>query len=193
VRALCETALTTVSAPEMFRYWLQARRINIGFLTRAQIDRYGNLNSTVIGDYERPKVRQPGGGGAPEIAGSCNEIFIVMRQSPKALVPTLHFRTSLGHGNDGKESQAFGLRTKGPTLLITDLCLMRPEPETFEFTVRSLHPGVTRDEVRKSSAWPVRFAEQVNETPSPTTVELETLRGLHARMEEGHQSQPASG
>ena len=186
---LCETALTTVSVPEMFRYWLQAGRINIGFLTGAQIDRYGNLNSTVIGDYAHPKVRLPGGGGAPEIATSCNEIFIVMRQSPKAFVPKLHFRTSLGHGTDGTERRSLGLRNKGPSLLVTDLCIMRPDPETFEFTVTSLHPGVAADEVRESCAWPVRFSTRVDGTPPPTHLELETLRELHARTAKMHEAE----
>src|SRR5271154_5333413 len=95
---LCETALATVSVPEMFRYWLQGGRITIGFLSGAQVDRFGNLNSTVIGDYHRPSVRLPGSGGATEIATSCGEIFIVMRQNKRSFVAELDFLTSLGHG-----------------------------------------------------------------------------------------------
>lgn len=186
---LCDSALTTVSVPEVFRYWLQAGRIHIGFLTGAQIDRYGNLNSTVIGSYEHPKVRLPGSGGAPEIALSCNEVFIIMRQSPKAFVAQLDFLTSLGHGTAGKKRKQFGVHTKGPTQLITDLCIMRPDPETCEFTVHSLHPGVGLAEVRENSCWPVRCAELVEETPSPTRLELETLRELYARTAEAHGTQ----
>src|SRR5712691_12561125 len=93
---LAETADAVVSVPEIFGYWLQAGRIDVGFLGAAQIDRWGNLNSTVIGDYEHPKVRLPGGGGAPEIATSCREIFVMLRQTPRAFVEELDFLTSLG-------------------------------------------------------------------------------------------------
>ena len=125
---LCETALTTVPVPEMFRYWLQGGRITIGFLSGAQVDRFGNLNSTVVGDYRHPKVRLPGSGGATEIATSCGQTFIVMRQSKRSFVPKLDFLTSLGHGRTGTERAAMGVQTKGPTLLISDLCVMTPDP-----------------------------------------------------------------
>src|SRR5436190_3620323 len=95
---LCETALTTVSVPEMFQYWLQGGRISVGFLGGAQIDKFANLNTTVVGPYDKPKVRLPGGGGAPEIATSCDEIFIIMAQSKRSFVDKLDFITSLGHG-----------------------------------------------------------------------------------------------
>src|SRR4051794_15281772 len=95
---LCETALTTVSVPEMFRYWLQGGRVTVGFLSGAQIDRYANLNTTVIGPYQHPKVRLPGGGGAPEIASSCGEIFITIAMSQRTFVDRLPFVTSFGHG-----------------------------------------------------------------------------------------------
>lgn len=177
---LCETALTTVSVPEIFQYWLQGGRITVGFLGGAQVDRYGNLNSTVVGDYRRPAVRLPGAGGAPEIAACCGRIFIVMRHHPRAFVRKLDFLTTLGHGPTGRERRQFGLRTAGPTLLVSDLCIMQPEPETNEFIVTSLHPGVTREQVIASTAWNVRFAAEVGQTPPPNPHELETLRGLHA-------------
>lgn len=138
---LCETALTTVSVPEMFRYWLQGGRISIGFLGAAQLDRFGNINTTVIGAYDKPKVRLPGGGGAPEIATSCKEIFITMKQTARGMVEKIDFFTSFGHGNGGDDRQKLGITTKGQTLLITDLALWRPDPETKEFTVASLHPA----------------------------------------------------
>src|ERR687895_502936 len=109
---LCETALTTVSVPEMFRYWLQGGRITVGFLGGAQIDRFANLNTTVVGPYDKPKVRLPGGGGAPEIATNCGEIFIIMQLSPRAFVDKLPFITSLGHGSGPKSREALGIRTK---------------------------------------------------------------------------------
>jgi len=183
---LCETALTTVPVPEIFRYWLAGGRITVGFLGGAQVDRFGNLNSTVIGSYGRPKVRLPGSGGATEIATACGQIFIVMKQGPRSFVRQLDFLTSLGHGRTGREREALGIRTKGPTLLVTDLCTMRPDAETNEMTVNSIYPGVTREQVRDNTAWEVRFAEAVEETMPPTAGELEMLRDLHARTARAH-------
>ena len=183
---LCETALTTVSVPEMFQYWLQSGRISVGFLGGAQVDRYGNLNSTVIGDYATPTVRLPGSGGATEIATGCQRIYIVMRHNVRAFVAKLDFLTSLGHGPTGRERQELGVTTEGPTLIVTDLCTMRPDPETSEFVVTSLHPGVTREQVAATTGWPVRFAAPVDETPAPTAAELETLRDLNARTAAAH-------
>ena len=180
---LCETALTTVPVPEMFQYWLQGGHITVGFLGGAQVDRYGNLNSTVIGDYRRPQVRLPGAGGAPEIAACCGRIFIVMRQHQRAFVEKLDFLTTLGHGPTGRERRQLGIRTAGPALLVSDLCIMQPEAETNEFVVTSLHAGVTREQVCRNTAWDVRFAAEVCETPPPSAQELETLRELHARTE----------
>ena len=188
---LCETALTTVSVPEMFQYWLQGGRITIGFLGGAQVDRFGNLNSTVIGDYARPAVRLPGGGGAPEIAACCRRTFIVMRHSRRAFVDRLAFVTTLGHGPTGQERRALGLTTEGPALLVSDLCVMRPHPETNELQVTSLHPGVRREQFIEQTGWPVAFAGTVVETPAPTARELEVLRDLQARTAAAHGVAPA--
>jgi glutaconate CoA-transferase subunit B len=184
---LCETALTTVSVPEMFRYWLQGGRISVGFLGAAQLDRFGNINTTVIGDYNNPKVRLPGGGGAPEIAISCGEIFIVMRQSSRGFVDKVDFVTSLGHGAGGNErAEKYGVTTKGPSRLVTDLCVWEPDPETREFTVTSIHPGVTREAIVENTGWTVKFAAEVAETPVPGAEELEVLRALKARTAAAH-------
>jgi len=183
---LCRTALTTVSVPEMFRYWLQGGRITVGFLGGAQIDRFGNLNSTVIGSYERPEVRLPGSGGATEIAAGCGQIFIVMQQSTRTFVKQLDFLTSLGHGRTGRERRELGLPTRGPTLLVTDLCVMRPEVETNEMVVTNVHPGVTQEQIVESTGWDVRFVRAVEETSPPTASELEVLRALHARTARAH-------
>lgn len=183
---LCETALVTVSVPEMFRYWLQGGRITVGFLGAAQIDRFANINTTVIGPYDKPKVRLPGGGGAPEIATSCGEIFIVMNQSNRSFVERLDFVTSLGHGTGGDHRRRLGVTTKGPTRLVTDLAVFEPEAESRELIVTSLHPGVTRDAVRAATGWPVRFAGEVAETPPPTAEELSVLRELYRRTAEAH-------
>lgn len=183
---LCETALCTVAVPEMFRYWLMGGRISIGFLGAAQLDRFGNINTTVIGDYHHPKVRLPGGGGAPEIATSCGEIYITLKQAQRSMVDKIDFYTSFGHGEGGDHRQRLGLTTKGPTLLITDLAIWRPDEETKEFLVRSLHRGVTRDMVQETCGWTVRFADDLDETPAPSQLELETLRDLQARTTAAH-------
>ncbi|WP_432284805.1 CoA-transferase subunit beta [Aminobacter sp. BA135] len=178
---LCDTAVTTVSVPEMFRYWLQGGRISIGFLGAAQLDKFGNINTTVIGDYAHPKTRLPGGGGAPEIATSSKEIYITMAQSRRAMVEKIDFYTSFGHGDGGDHRQRLGIDTKGPTLLITDLAIWKPDPVTKEFTVVSLHPGVTRNKVQETCGWTVKFADTLEQTPEPTELELTTLRDLKAR------------
>jgi glutaconate CoA-transferase subunit B len=190
---LCETALTTVSVPEMFSYWLQGGRITIGFLSGAQVDRFGNLNTTVIGDYRRPAVRLPGSGGATEIASGCQRIFIVMRHSPRSFVERVSFLTTLGHGQSGRERRTLGLTTEGPVLLVSDLCLMRPHPETNELQVTSLHPGVTRDAVIEQTGWSVRFADRIDDTPAPTAEELTVLRDLHARTTAAHGVDTSAG
>ena len=183
---LCETALSTVPVVEMFQYWLQGGRVTVGFLGGAQVDRYGNLNSTVVGPYARPKVRLPGSGGATEIATHCHRIFIVMRHGVRAFVETLDFMTSMGHGRTGTERRALGVRTEGPALIVTDLCTMRPDPETREFEVTSLHPGVTAQQVREQTGWPARFRGDVDETPAPRGEELEALRDLQDRTRRAH-------
>jgi glutaconate CoA-transferase subunit B len=183
---LCETALTTVPVPEIFRYWLQGGHITVGFLGGAQVDRFGNLNSTVIGNYAKPKVRLPGSGGATEIATGAGQIFIVMRQGERSFVERLDFLTTLGHGRTGRERRELGIRSRGPTMLVSDLCTMRPEPETNEMVVVSLHPGITREQVVRNTGWPVRFADTVVETMPPTPEELGVLRDLHARTARAH-------
>jgi glutaconate CoA-transferase, subunit B len=183
---LCETALTTVSVPEMFQYWLQGERMTVGFLGGAQVDRYGNLNSTVVGEYAKPKVRLPGSGGAPEISTSCQRIYIVMRHGKRSFVDRLDFVTSLGHGPSGRERRDLGITTEGPTLIVTDLCTMRPDAETREFEVVTLHPGVSADRVRENTGWPIRFAKRVEDTPPPTADELYTLRDLNERTALAH-------
>lgn len=183
---LCDTALTTVSVPQMFRYWLQGGHVTIGFLGAAQLDKFGNINTTVIGDYAKPKTRLPGGGGAPEIASSAQEIYITMAQSKRGMVETIDFFTSFGHGTGGDDRQRLGMTTKGPTLLVTDLAIWKPDLVTKEFTVVSMHPGVTRENVQASCGWVVKFADALAETPAPTALELKTLRDLQARTKAAH-------
>jgi len=162
---LAETADTVVSVPEMFGYWLQGGRIDVGFLGAAQIDRHGNLNSTVIGDYATPKVRLPGAGGAPEIATNVREVFVMLRQSPRAFVERLDFRSSVG---------------SRVSVVVTDLGLLQPGRDG-ELTLTHLHPGVTAEQAREATGWPLRIAESLGETEPPSDDELATLRELQAR------------
>jgi glutaconate CoA-transferase subunit B len=183
---LCRTALTTVSVPEFFRYWLQSGRITAGFLGAAQIDRFANLNTTVVGPYDRPSVRLPGAGGAPEMAAACQRIFIVMPQSRRAFVQRLDFLTSFGHGDGGDHRKRLGIDTEGPARVITDLCIMEPDPETRELTVTSLHPGVTREQIEAATGWPIRFAPRLPATAEPSARELDVLRAVRRATEDAH-------
>jgi glutaconate CoA-transferase subunit B len=158
---LAETADAVVSVPEMFAYWLQAGRIDVGFLGAAQIDRHGNLNSTVIGSYDSPAVRLPGGGGAPEIATGVRDVFVMLRQTPRAFVPSLDFTTSLGE------------RVR---VVVTDLGVL--EPRDGELTLIATHPGVTADESREATGWDLRVAGDLRETEPPSGAELAALRSL---------------
>jgi glutaconate CoA-transferase subunit B len=183
---LAATADTVVSTPEIFRYWLQGGRIDVGFLGAAQIDKYGNINTTVIGDYRQPRTRLPGAGGAPEIAACAHEIFVILRQSKRAFVEKVDFITSVGHLDGGDARQRLGLPGRGPVAVITDLCVFEPDPESKELTVTSLHRGVTREQVQEATGWRVRFAERPRETPPPTAAELEALRDLERRTARAH-------
>jgi len=161
---LAETADAVVSVPEMFAYWLQGRRIGVGFLGAAQVDRRGNLNSTVIGDYDMPKVRLPGAGGAPEIATSVENVFVMLRHSPRAFVETLDFMTSVGDN---------------VRVVVTDLGIL--QPRAGELTLVGIHPGVEIDDVSGATGWNLRVAHDVHETVPPTAEELAALRALDTR------------
>jgi glutaconate CoA-transferase subunit B len=186
---LAETADAVVAVPEMFAYWLQGGRIDLGFLGAAQIDRFANINTTVIGDYSRPSTRLPGAGGAPEIAASCKEVLITLRQNPRAFVNTLDFVTSAGHLDGGDARAKLGLPGKGPTAVITDLGIMTPDPVTKELTLTSVHPGIGVDQVTKATGWPLRVAANVATTAPPTERELGVLRDLQARTALAHAGQ----
>lgn len=183
---LAETADTVVSTPEIFRYWLQGGRVDVGFLGAAQIDRFANINTTVIGDYRSPSTRLPGAGGAPEIASCAHEVVLVLKQSARAFVEKLDFVTSVGHLDGGDARKRLRLPGKGPVAVVTDLCLMEPDPISRELTVTQLHPGITREQVVKATAWEIRFAEKLKETPAPSDLELETLRDLERRTKIAH-------
>jgi len=173
---LAETADTVVGVPELFNYWLQPGRIDIGFLGAAQLDRYANINTTVVGDYDRPKVRLPGAGGAPEIASSCREVIIVTRHARDKLVETVDFVTSVGFGAGRGARERLGLRGGGPTRVITDLGVLAPHPQTRELVLTHVHPGVTFEQVRDATGWELRASDPLATTPAPTAEELATVR-----------------
>ena len=178
---LAETADAVVSVPEIFNYWVQPGRIDVGFLGAAQIDRYANINTTVIGgDYDSPKVRLPGAGGAPEIAASCGEVIVIVRQSPRAFVEQVDFITSVGHGSGPGDREKLGLRGKGPTRVITDLGVLEPDPETRELVLTQIHPGVSTEQAREATGWDLKVADELRTTEPPTDEELTALRELVA-------------
>lgn len=183
---LAETAACLVSIPEIFTYWLQAGRVDVGFLGAAQIDRYGNLNTTVIGDYKDPKVRLPGAGGAPEIAAHARETYIMLRQSPRAFVDKMDFITSAGYIGDSETRRRAGARGNGPQVVISDLGILRPDPDTGELVMTALFDGATLEQAREATGWPLKVAEELESVPPPTQVELEALRDLNARTAQAH-------
>jgi glutaconate CoA-transferase, subunit B len=175
---LADSALTVVGVPEVFNYWLQPGRMDVGFLSGAQIDRHANLNTTVIGEYGEPDVRLPGSGGAPEISASCREVIVVMRHRRRAFVEQVDFVTSVGYGTGPTDRELLGLRGAGPVRVITDLGVLEPNPESKELMLTALHPGVTVEEVRAETGWPLEIADELGETTPPTERELTTLRAL---------------
>lgn len=178
---LAETADAVVTVPEVFNYWVQPGRIDVGFLGAAQIDRFANINTTVIGDdYEHPKVRLPGAGGAPEIAASCGEVIVIVRQSPRAFVEKVDFVTSVGHGSGPGDRERLGLIGKGPTKVITDLGVLEPDPRTRELVLTQVHEGVSAGQAREATGWELRVAEDLRTTEPPTEDELRKLRELVA-------------
>ena len=177
---LAEHADAVIGVPEIFAYWLQAGRIDVGFLGAAQIDEYANLNTTVIGSYDDPKVRLPGAGGAPEIAANCGEVIVTLRHSTRAFVEQLDFVTSVGHGEGGDHRLRLGLRGRGPTAVITDLGVLRPDPVSKRLVLTSVHPGVDVAEVVDATGWDLLVAPDVGVTAAPTSEELAALRALQA-------------
>jgi glutaconate CoA-transferase, subunit B len=178
---LAETADAIVSVPEMFNYWIGPGRIEVAFLGAAQVDRFCNLNSTVIGGYDQPRTRLPGAGGAPEIAAACDTVVVVVPHSPRTLVQRLDFVTTVGHGDGPGARERLGFRGRGPVAVITDLGVLEPDPETLELTLTQLHPGVEPDAVRAGTGWPLAVAPRLRVTEPPTDAELGALRELAAR------------
>ncbi len=178
---LAETADAVVSVPEMFNYWIGPGRIDVAFLGAAQVDRFANLNSTVIGDYDHPKTRLPGAGGAPEIAANCGEVVVVAPHSKRTFVDKLDFVTSVGHGDGPGSREKLGFRGRGPTAVITDLGVLEPDPWSFELTLTQVHEGVKPEDVREKTGWDLAVAGALTTTEPPTDEELAALRELTSR------------
>jgi glutaconate CoA-transferase subunit B len=189
---LAETADAVVSVPEIFAYWLQGGRIDVGFLGAAQIDRFGNLNTTAIGDYGHPKTRLPGAGGAPEIAASAKEVLLILKQDTRTFVDRLDFLTTPGYLSGGDSRARSGAKGAGPTKVITDLCVLEPDPQTKELTLVQLHPGVDVERVRAATGWPLNVAKELRGTPAPSAKVLGVLRDLKARTAAAHAGSAAS-
>ena len=183
---LAETATCIVPLPEIFGHYLQRGRVDVGFLGAAQIDRFGNLNSTVIGAYEHPTVRLPGAGGAPDIATYAREVLVVMKQSARSFVAGLDFRTSCGYLEGYGARRSRGCPGAGPRAVITDFGVLKPHPHTQELQLTALYPGVTVEEVRAATGWPLKVAAAPETVPAPEPGELASLRGLEARTREAH-------
>ncbi|MBF0279801.1 MAG: CoA-transferase subunit beta [SAR324 cluster bacterium] len=183
---LSESAQMVVSVPEMFRYWLQGGWVDVGFLGAAQIDKFANINTTVIGDYHQPKTRLPGAGGAPEISTNAKESLIILKQSKRAFVEKVSFITSPGHLSGGDAREKAGLSTKGPTAVITDLGVLAPDPVSKELVLVSLHEGSTVEQAQEATGWHLKTNDPVPFTPPPTPLELSVLRDLNERTALAH-------
>ncbi|MGQ0430188.1 MAG: CoA-transferase subunit beta [Gammaproteobacteria bacterium] len=180
---LAETATCVVPLPEIFSDYLQAGRIDIGFLGAAQIDRHGNLNSTVIGGYEKPRTRLPGAGGATEIAAHAKQVFIVMKATPRSFVVKLDFQTSGGHFPGRRERGAMG---GGPSVVVTDVGILKPLGADGELVLAATYAGIPATEAKAAIGWPLAFAEKMDTIAPPTSIELESLRALESRTEAAH-------
>ncbi len=187
---LAATATCVVSLPEVFAHYLQRGRVDVGFLGAAQIDRYGNLNSTVIGDYSHPAVRLPGSGGAPDIAAHAREVLIIMKQSPRSFVPRLDFMTSCGYLGGAGERRRAGFPGQGPRAVITDFGILRPHPDTEELLLAALYPGVAAEQAQAATGWPLRIAPDLHTLPAPEPADLAVLRELQAATRRAHDAAP---
>jgi glutaconate CoA-transferase subunit B len=183
---LAETADAVVGVPEMFAYWLQAGRIDVGFLGAAQIDRFANLNSTVIGSWDAPRVRLPGAGGAPEIGAHARAVVVIMRQDVRTFVERVDFITTPGFLDGGDARERAGLRGRGPIRVVTDLGVLEPDPASRELVLTAVHPGVSVERVRASTGWDLTVADALATTAPVTAAELQMLRELRERTERAH-------
>ena len=170
---LVTRSLQVTSMFDLFAFYLQGGLVDVGFLGASQIDRFGNINTTVIGSYERPRVRLPGSGGACEIAINSRKVFVIMPQSKRSFVERIDFRTSPGHLAGTRPKEWLG---EGPSVVVTDLGVYRFRERSGEMYAASLHPGVTRSQVLDNTEWKLDVDEAVEQTPPPTEEELRIIR-----------------
>jgi glutaconate CoA-transferase subunit B len=170
-------ALQVMPMNECFLYFLQGGRIDVGFLGAAQIDRFGNLNTTIVGsDYHHPKVRLPGSGGAAEISWLAKKTVVLLPQKRNKFPEKLDFRTSVGHLDGGRSREELGAPGKGPERVITNLGVYGFEEESREMVLEAIHPGVSLEEVKAEVSWPLRVKTPLATTTLPDSTALRLLR-----------------
>jgi glutaconate CoA-transferase subunit B len=174
---LVSGALAVCSMYEVFAFYLQRGHVSVGFMGGAQIDRFGNVNATVIGEYDHPKVRLPGSGGSMEIAAWADRTYLMTPHQPRRFPPSVDFRTSAGFLGGRSERQATGVRGSGPAAVVTDLGILEPDP-TGELVLTAVHPGADPEQAQKMTGWPLKVAAQLRVTDPPTELELSILQEL---------------
>ena len=172
---LVSGALSVCSMYDIFAFYLQRGNVDVGFMGGAQIDRFGNINATVIGDYAHPKVRLPGSGGSMEIAAWANRCYLLTPHQKRRFPEKLDFRTSAGFLSGRAERQAAGLRGGGMLAVVTDLGVMEPD-DNGELVLTALHPGATAEQARANTGWDLKVAASLGSTLAPTAEELRILR-----------------
>jgi glutaconate CoA-transferase, subunit B len=172
---LVSGAISVCSMYDIFAFYLQRGNVDVGFLGGAQIDRYGNINATVIGDYQHPKVRLPGSGGSMEIAAWANRCYIITPHQKRRFPEKVHFRTSAGFLDGRAEREKANLRGEGPQAVVTDLGILEPD-ENGELVLTALHPGKTIADVKENTGWEIKVADPVRTTEPPAAEELRILR-----------------
>ena len=173
---LVTDSISVCSMVEVFYYYLQGGLIDVGFLSGAQVDRFGNINSTVIGDYEHPKVRLPGSGGACEISIHAKKIILILNQNKKTFPERIDFVTSPGFINRENPRKKYGIPGGGPTLVITDFGVYTFTQDTYEMMLTEIHPGISLDTIRENISWDVKVSDSLETTDSPSVSELKIIR-----------------
>ncbi|HYK52751.1 MAG TPA: CoA-transferase [Candidatus Eremiobacteraceae bacterium] len=176
--ALVTDSLAVASMADIFQFYLQGGRIQVGFLGGAQVDRYGNINSTVIGPYAKPKVRLPGSGGACEIAIHAERVIVVAPLSPRSFPEAVDFATSPGHAGKYGTRKQLGLPGGGPQRIVTDVGVLEPSPDDGELELVGIYPNATVDDVKAKVGWPLRVRADLEKYPAPTAEELRLLRDV---------------
>jgi len=176
---LAGTAQTLVPVPEMFNYWLQGGHVDVGLLGAAQVDRFGNVNSTVVGGtYTGPRVRLPGAGGAPEIASAAGRVVIMVRQSVRSFVNAVDFVTTVGHRVGNATRRDLGFPGRGPVAVVTDIGVYEPDPDSGELVLVALQPGRAVDEAVAMTGWDLQVAPELRRLEPPTADEQAVLSAL---------------